>query len=295
VSRYPEALRAHLARDCTTLCHAWKMTRRDGAVFGFTDHDMGFAIGSVAYEPRSGFSASETRTSLGLAVDTVDVEGMLSSTGLVDEEIEAGVLDDASVETFLVNWRSPEDFALIRRATIGRITRREGRFIAELKSATHGLDQPSARYLTRACDAELGDARCGVDLDAGFAGSGELAEQVAPDAWRVTGLGSFAVGWFSHGVLTWTSGARTGRNERIVDHRRAGEDVVLVLTPVSGAAPEIGDAFTVVAGCDKAFATCKAKFANAVNFRGFPHLPGNDAAYAYASDGQVFDGGPLVP
>ena len=51
----------------------------------------------------------------------------------------------------------------------------------------------------------------------------------------------------------------------------------------------------MTAGCDKSFATCKAKFDNAVNFRGFPHLPGNDAGYNYVTDGGVFDGGAVVP
>ena len=57
----------------------------------------------------------------------------------------------------------------------------------------------------------------------------------------------------------------------------------------------VGDQVRLVAGCDKTFATCKAKFANALNFRGFPHLPGNDAAYGYVVDGGRFDGGPVVP
>ena len=41
---------------------------------------------------------------------------------------------------------------------------------------------------------------------------------------------------------------------------------------------EIADDFTVTAGCDKQFPTCKAKFDNVVNYRGFPHIPGNDFA-----------------
>lgn len=50
----------------------------------------------------------------------------------------------------------------------------------------------------------------------------------------------------------------------------------------------------MVVGCDKRFETCKAKFSNTVNFRGFPHLPGNDAAYGYVNEGGNFDGGPIV-
>ena len=72
--------------------------------------------------------------------------------------------------------------------------------------------------------------------------------------------------------------------------------VTLVATPARpGRCPSRAIRFRHCAGCDKTFATCKAKFDNALNFRGFPHLPGNDAAYAYVVDGGVFDGGPLVP
>src|SRR5690606_26683406 len=99
--------------------------------------------------------------------------------------------------------------------------------------------------------------------------------------------------WFANGLLTWTSGMAAGRKARIVDHLVRGGEIVLVFRGEKEPAP--GDAFTIVAGCDKRFQTCKAKFANQLNFRGFPHLPGNDAAYRYATDVGRLDGGPLVP
>jgi len=293
---YPEEMQAHLRRHCTTLCQAWRLTRRDGVVFGFTDHDQALSFDGTLFEPHSGFTASEAVRSLGLAVDTVDVEGALSSDVLEREAIEAGQFDDATIETFLVNWRDVAQRALVRKATVGKITRSDGRFLAELKSRTHALDQPNARYLTRACDAELGDGRCGFSLArAGFSGAGSVLDEVAPDALRVIGLGGFAADWFTHGLLSWTSGQRAGRSERVVDHRRQGDEALLFLLPIAGAKPAPGDAFTIAAGCDKSFATCKAKFANRENFRGFPHLPGNDQAYTYVTDGLVFDGGPVVP
>jgi uncharacterized phage protein (TIGR02218 family) len=52
-----------------------------------------------------------------------------------------------------------------------------------------------------------------------------------------------------------------------------------------------GDGFTVTRGCDKQFATCRDRFANAVNFRGFPYMPGNDAVMALPATGQPLDGG----
>lgn len=293
---YPEALAAHFAREVTTICHCWRLTRKDGEKTGYTDHDRVLVFDGTNFEPESGFSASEARESLGLAVDTVDVEGALSSERIRDEDIAAGLYDGATVETFLVNWRAPQDFALVRTATIGKMTRSDERFVAELESLVHRLDQPNGRYVSRSCDAELGDARCGFLIDQpGFAGTGAVVSPEGPETIAVSGLDGFDAGWFSLGTLTWTTGARAGRTERIVDHRPGGGRVLLVLRPGVGPPIEADDAFSVRAGCDKAFATCKAKFSNALNFRGFPHLPGNDVAYSYVVDGGSFDGGPVVP
>ena len=296
MSSYPEGLTSHFGREVTTVCHCWRLTRKDGAVTGYTDHDRTLTVGGIAYAPETGFSASEARDTLGLAVDTVDVEGALSSERISEEDIAAGLYDGATVETLLVNWRKPADFALIRTATIGKITRSDQRFIAELESMVHMLDQPGGRYVSRSCDAELADARCKFLADRpGFSATGAVGPQVTPSGFTASGLEMFSAGWFSHGVLTWTSGASSGRSERIDEHRMDAAGVTLVLRPRAGPMPEPGDTFSAFAGCDKTFATCKAKFDNAVNFRGFPHLPGNDAAYAYVVDGGRFDGGPLVP
>ena len=64
---------------------------------------------------------------------------------------------------------------------------------------------------------------------------------------------------------------------------RAGAEWVrgIALSLVSGASPKgrrppaVGDTFIVTAGCDKRFETCKTRFSNASNFRGFPAMPGN--------------------
>ena len=293
---YPQALLDHFGRDVTTLCHCWRLTRRDGVASGFTDHDRALSVGGTLFEPETGFGASEARETLGMAVDTVDVEGALSSARIRDEDIAAGLYDGASVETLLVNWRDSRDFAVLKRATIGKMTRADGRFVAELESMAGALDQPNGRSVRRTCDAELGDSRCGFDLDQpGFSAAGTVKAVEASDRVVVSGLGEVDAGWFAFGVLRWATGARAGQTERIVDHRRVEGDAMLVLQPRVGPAIGAGDAFSVVAGCDKTFATCKARFGNALNFRGFPHLPGNDAAYSYVADGGNFDGGPVVP
>lgn len=293
MSDFPEELLAHLAQDVTTLCHCWTVSRKDGAVLGFTDHDRPLTVFGVACEPQTGMTASEVRDTMGLGGDATDVEGALSSTSVSEEDISAGRYDGATVATLLVNWREPSQHAVLRTATIGKITRGDGAFRVELNGPAAALGQRVGRHYRRTCDARLGDARCGFDLtQEGFHGAGVVIE-VRGGEIVVSGLGGFAPGWFEYGAMTWTSGAQIGRGDRILVHRRDGDLAMLTLEAgAPGAAP--GDAFTIVAGCDKRFSTCRAKFANRLNFRGFPHMPGNDAAYAYVTDGIEFDGGALV-
>lgn len=292
-----DAFAAHLAGEVTTLCQCWRLTRADGAVMGFTDHDRAIVCDATPFEPRTGFSASEARSTLGLSVDTVDVEGALSAADIREEDIASGLYDGARIETFLVNWSNPAQFTCLRVAVIGKVTRRDGSFVAELESLTQSLDQPNGKTVRRHCDAELGDSRCGVLLEgASYVGTGTLTGQDEGDLVSVEGLGDFADGWFANGLLTWSSGKARGRSERVMGHFAQGNGKARLSLWREGAMPvRAGDTFRIVAGCDKSFSNCREKFSNGLNFRGFPHLPGDDAAYGYVNEGGNFDGGALVP
>lgn len=284
---------AHLERDVTTLCHCWILERRDGVVLGFTDHDRPLTIDAVPCQPQSGMTATEARDAIGLAGDATDIEGALSSEAVSEADIAAGRYDGATVTTLLVNWRDAAQHAVLRKATVGKITRGDGAFRVELNGPTAALERRIGRHFRRSCDAVLGDNRCGFDLTAaGFHGAGTVIARRGGEI-EVSGLDAFAAGWFEHGTLTWTGGALAGGSARIATHRKETGSVILTLAQ-GGDGVTDGDAFTIVAGCDKRFETCRTKFANRFNFRGFPHMPGNDAAYAYVTDGIAFDGGALV-
>ncbi len=291
----PDALRNHLSGDVTSVCHCWKLMRADGVVLGFTDTDSILEFDGVTYSPRSGFSASEASTTLGLNGDTVDVEGALSSLDIVEQDVHDGRFDGARVDTWLVNWQAPDQRALIRSAVIGRMQMVDGRFVAELESIAASLDKPNARYFRRGCDAELGDAACGFDLGmTGYAASATVTAVEASGAVVVTGLETFVEGWFSHGKINWDEpGSAVEATTCIVLHSRRFGETRLILSP--GKRPEAGAELAVVAGCDKRFATCREKFFNQLNFRGFPHLPGNDVAYGYVNEDLPLDGKPVVP
>jgi uncharacterized phage protein (TIGR02218 family) len=151
------------------------------------------------------------------------------------------------------------------------------------------------RLYTRSCDAELGDARCGVVLaNAQFTASSSIVALRSQTDFTASGLAGFDDGWFSLGIVSWGAGANAGKTSRVLRHSKNGNTVSLTLDAMPPATLVAGQAFSVVAGCDKSFATCKTRFANTLNFRGFPHMPGNDHAYSYISDGMQFDGGPVV-
>ena len=129
--------------------------------------------------------------------------------------------------------------------------------------------------------------------DPAFTATGSIDSLLRDRAFTATDLGSFAAGWFAFGSLTWTGGANAGRSAEISLHEISGGAVTLTLleAPVRGIA--VGETFRIHAGCDKRIETCRAKFANAVNFRGFPHIPGQDAILRYARSGGRNDGGVL--
>lgn len=281
-----------LAAGVTTLCHCWRVERGDGSVYGFTDHDKTLSFGGLDYLPDSGFTASDISSSLGLAVDTMEIDGAISSDLITDADIALGLWDDADIEVTLVDWTDTANRVTLRKGNLGEVTRGEIAYQAELRSLAHRLNQQKGRTYQRICDAVVGDARCTVDLTAsGRHGSGTVYAEDSDRIVTVSGLGAFESGWFAQGLLTWTGGANAGASVEVRRHAISGGTVSLTLWQRASRPIAAGDTFTITAGCDKTFSTCKTKFLNAENFRGFPHIPGNDAVLGTAKKSGTNDGG----
>lgn len=270
-------LAAHVASGATMLCWCWRLTRRDGVRQGFTDHDRDIVFGDTVFEAAAGMTASEIRDSAGLSVDNLEVTSAVTSERLAEADLAAGLYDNAAIEIFRVNWSAPEQRVLMRRGNLGEVRRAGQAFTAEVRGLAHTLQETRGRLFQYACDADLGDRRCGVDLtSAKFFGLGALVSVASPRRLTVSGLGNFASGWFTHGLLTFTSGAAEGQSVEVKQHAVAGNTVSIELWSAARLPLMSGQTFAVTAGCDKAVGTCAAKFSNVANFRGFPHMPGND-------------------
>lgn len=294
----PAGLQDHLDTGATTLCWCWKVTRADSVVLGFTDHDRDVIFGGTTYEASAGFSASDLKQSLGLSVDDLDAAGALSSAAITEADLSGGLFDDAAIEIWRVNWGDTSERVLMMSGSIGEVRRGQAAFTAELRSLAHYLGQETGRTYQYACDADLGDARCGVALGgAAYTGTGTVTAVGGGYLIDASGLSGFAEDWFAGGLVTWVTGANTGLAMEIKRHALSGATATVELWRSMPDTPVIGDTFTISAGCDKTFSTCKSKFSNGDGYRGCPHIPGNEyvlevastANYATYSGGSLFN------
>lgn len=292
----PSGLAERLESPATTLAHCWRLTRRDGVVLGFTDHDEALTFDGTRFEAATGLTGGEAEEALGLAAPTREVEGALSSAAIGEADIRAGRFDAARVETFVVDWQNPADFVLMDVAELGEVKHGETGFAAELRGVAAQLDRVRGRIYRRRCDAVFGDARCRFPAsDPPYSIEAVVNGGEGGTILIDGGLGG-APGSFDHGRLEFLDGAAVGLAADIVTASDTGLGTVrLSLSESIDAGFVAGDRLRLNQGCDKRFSTCRDRFANSQNFRGFPHMPGSDAALAVAKADGVHDGSPVVP
>lgn len=288
-----DALLAHLASGTTTVCRCWAVEPRGRAPLGFTDHDEPLAFDGIAFRSDRGFTARAFEQSTGLSVDNSEVVGILSDPGIRDEDVAAGRFDGARVEVWQVNWARVAERRLVFRGSLGEIERDGRAFRAELRGLADRLNRPVGRVYQKPCSAVLGDAACKVDLsDPAFAL--ETATVAVARGVELTLAGSaHAPGWFARGRLRVLDGAAAGVTGVVKRDREVAGQRVIELWETLSAGFSPGDRVRIEAGCDKRLETCRDRFANLPNFRGFPDIPGEDWLIGYPTRAGRNDGGSL--
>jgi uncharacterized phage protein (TIGR02218 family) len=143
------------------------------------------------------------------------------------------------------------------------------------------LAAPAVEVYTPECRADLGDHRCQVDL-AALTVPGSVASAADRRTFTTSDVIDplpGASGLYNGGVLAWTAGANAGLRMEVKSWDAPSRTLVLFLAMPYPTQP--GDGFTVHPGCDKRLATCRDVFANVLNFRGEPFVPGLDALGRY--------------
>ncbi|MFB2532931.1 DUF2163 domain-containing protein [Paracoccus sp. p4-l81] len=282
-------LQAHLAGGVTTVARAWAVARRDGPVLGFTDHDRALRFDGVDFAADAGLTARAFEQATGLSVDNTEAAGVLSAEAITEADIAAGRYDGAEVTVWQVNWADVAQRRVIFRGHLGEVTRRGGGFTAELRGLADALNREQGRIYHPRCAAVLGDGQCRARLDQpGMATEAVIASVEGNRIIELDELGGFDDGWFTGGRVEVVEGQAAGLSglvrgdQRLPDGRHR-----LEMWQAIGAPLMAGERLRLWPGCDKSAETCRLKFNNFMNFRGFPHIPGED--WLMASPAQAPD------
>lgn len=261
----------HLAEEVTTLATCYRITRVDGIEFGFTDHDEALNVEGLEYDSISGFTPTSIESKSDMSVDNMEIEGMSFPSKITEADLLAGIYDYAEVEVFLVNYEDLDAGRMIlKRGKLGEVTLSKQMFHAEIRGLTQHLSQTIGKIYSPTCQAILGDSFCKVNLATCIMKS-QVTKIIDKQTFVAKSLTQKA-GYFAGGEVKWLSGNDIGTKMEI---KEFDNSMVTLVLPM-GSDIEIGDQFSIVAGCDKSRETCISKFNNILNFRGFPDVPGID-------------------
>ncbi len=269
-----------LAGTLTNAVYGWRLERRDGVTLGFTSHDRDIELDGLLHLSSPGMQPTSILESLGLDTDGLEVQGAIDSAAISESELAAGRWDGAKAEIYLFDWTQPlAGKRHLASGELGEVSFSNASFQAELRGLTSLLDAPIVPQTSPGCRAVFCDAACGLNARR-FLYTMQVSSLANDRVILTTPLPGNA-GDFSYGSLRWIDGPNCGLRSDII----ASDAGSLLLARAPDAGVLQGSRIEVTAGCDKVLATCAARFGNATNFRGEPHLPGNDLLTRYPGAG----------
>lgn len=257
----------HIAGEITTLTQCYYIRRRDRAEFYLTDYQTDLIIDGVIYRSSNNFSSSTIDSSANLSVDNLEIEGVIDSSWLKEEDIVCGLYDYSYIEIFMVNYceQSPSKLVL-KSGYIGEIRTKLTHFTAEICGISQKLATNLGQLYAPLCRVDFGSAKCGVNLER-YKKKIKLLEIIDERRLRIEYQGGIVFD-YSGGMLFHNSGEAREIKELKGD--------IILLAESSTTALQVNDEASITPGCNKQFSTCCYGYDNAINFRGEPHLPGLD-------------------
>lgn len=265
-------------RPLETIAMLWRIERRDGVTLGFAAHDRDIAVAHTVYHAAPGMLPSAIELDDGLGPLDMDIGGALSRALIRSDDLASGRWDHAAVRIGLIDWQQPDAGpGWFWHGHLGAVSVEGSRFSAELRGLKARLDQPFVPVASPSCRARFCGTGCGLSQAAFQTVS--AVDAVDDDSLVFAGVDAVTASGLVQGHLRWIRGGNAGLGADIIGHTGAGVhiDGLLLASPVEG------DLAVLIQGCDKSLATCAARFGNAINFRGEPHLPGNDLLTRFAA------------
>lgn len=264
-------LQISLQKDVTNLVKIYTLTLKDNSVLGFTDSDAEITFGGVIYKPN--IQSEKLLKSLE-GKDRVEIFGVIDSELINEQNIKSGKFLDAHIEIAAIDLNNlSEGKIVLNSGFIESISYDNSSYIFNIKPYSEKLKRVITQNYSKKCRADFGDSKCGINLE-NYKSNGSVTEIIDEKSFKVSALGQENF-YYNYGIISFTNGANNGLKFNIKSYK---DDIIkLFLSPNS--AIEIGDNFEIFTGCDKSFNCCIEKFDNAENFRGEPHIPGNDKLF----------------
>ena len=253
----------------------------NGTILSYTNLDLPVSWNGNAYSASSVLvSGLRYRCALGLNVDSQQITlsarpaDMLGGVPFM-QALQQGAFDGAIIQrekAFFSSWTTvggaltPIGAAIMFKGRVSSIDQ-VGRTTAQVTVAADtvflDIDMPR-RLWSPQCTHVLYDSGCALARGT-FSASGTVGAG-ASNAWIPWGGASAD---YAQGTITFTSGANAGVAATIKWADASGLQLAYPLP----SAPAVGDAFTAAQGCDHTMTTCRNKFGNLANFRGYPFVP----------------------
>lgn len=289
------AFASHIRQPVTTLAVCWLIRKANGELILGTQHDRDITITvsqhaivdlTGVYRAQAAITGSDVRSGSDLSVDNMDVDGATETPrdtsgdvtiDITVADIEAGLLDNASVTVFIVNWDTPDaGQALLRRGRLGNLTRdSEGRYRTEVRGLSQLLTQQVGYVYQETCNVvRFGDSRCQFDVDA-IRIESPITAVISNKQFSIADPGAPPpAGYPLGGEVLFIDGANTGFTREVKATTVAGGSLTVELYEELSTDVEVGDLIQITPGCDRRWSTCQ-QYNNLVNFRGWGvYIPG---------------------
>lgn len=271
----PAALLSHLQGEATSLVEIVAITPKVGSVLRFTDFNENLSVSGNSHLARPGMRVTTVSSNIALEIDNSQAEGFFKSGVITLADLRNGKFKGARFTRAFVNFDDLSDGSYIfQSGRLGLVSIADNAFRADMRGLGQLLSQSVGRVLPRLCDATLFDERCKVDPGS-FSSSHSIAAVTNAITFTVGSGPSTTDGYYDFGKLEWTSGPNDGYFSEIARSSYSGGTTTITLLEMPGSDIAAGHAFTIYAGDDHQFSTCKLKFNNTLNFRAFPFLIGD--------------------
>jgi uncharacterized phage protein (TIGR02218 family) len=275
------ALNAKLAQGVTTLARAWRLTRNDGVIVAATEHDRDLMRFGTLFKAALSLRESALEKELSLSPGHGALSGALRLDSVSEADVRVGLWDQAKVEAFAFDWTDAASSIALWSGNVASITCQGQAFEFSVTGLEPNLNQIIGKVYARTCDALLGDGRCKADLTLPTRSWNSVVTSIPNDRTLIVPKPASIIveHWFG-GSCTFKTGPTARWKTSLAKLELQQNEVVLALAQPMPIMAQAGDNILLEVGCDKAFATCRDRFQNQLNFRGVPTLPGDDAVFS---------------